>query len=76
MVSLEISGLPSDLVRRTGPGVVLTILAGTLTATTMRWGFSRPLSDAINIRANPCRTPTSVACSDGLQDAGRRARNK
>jgi putative SOS response-associated peptidase YedK len=47
-VSEVIRGLPSDLVRRTGPGVVVTPDGGDLRPSTMRWGFHRHFSDAIN----------------------------
>jgi putative SOS response-associated peptidase YedK len=47
-VSDEIRRLPSDLVRRTGPGVVVTLRDGQLVPATMRWGFHRPFSDAVN----------------------------
>lgn len=60
MVSAEISKLPSQLVRRTGRGVVLTMDgSGALAAATMRWGFQRPFSDAINnARSDKFDSPT------------------
>ena len=47
-VSGEIEKLPSGLVRRTGRGVVVTMDGGEMQPATMRWGFHRPFSDAIN----------------------------
>ena len=47
-VSDEIARLPSNLVRRTGRGVVVTKDEGGMVVSTMRWGFSRPFSDSIN----------------------------
>lgn len=59
-VSSEISKLPSPLVRRTGKGVVVTMgIEGSLIPTTMRWGFNRPFSDAINnARSDKFDSPT------------------
>jgi putative SOS response-associated peptidase YedK len=48
VVSAEIVKLPSQLVRRSAKGVVVTGKHGELLATTMRWGFHRPFSDSIN----------------------------
>jgi putative SOS response-associated peptidase YedK len=47
-VSDEIERLPSSLVRRTGRGVVVTMEGGEMRPASMRWGFHRPFSDAIN----------------------------
>jgi putative SOS response-associated peptidase YedK len=47
-VSEIVRKLPSDLVRRTGPGVVVRMLDGQPTPCTMRWGFHQQFSDAIN----------------------------
>lgn len=47
-VSAEIRKLPSELVRRTGPGVVVTFGGGLAVASVMRWGFHRPFGSAIN----------------------------
>jgi putative SOS response-associated peptidase YedK len=58
-VSDEIGRLPSPLVRRTGRGVVVAMEGGQLRATTMRWGFHRPFSDAINnARSDKLAAPT------------------
>lgn len=60
LVSAEILNLPSQLVRRTGRGVVVTMgNDGGLIPTTMRWGFHRPFSDAINnARSDKFDSPT------------------
>jgi putative SOS response-associated peptidase YedK len=47
-VSETIRRLSSDLVRRTDPGVVVTLRDGNLAPSLMRWGFYRSFSDAIN----------------------------
>jgi putative SOS response-associated peptidase YedK len=47
-VSETIHRLPTDLVRRTGPGVVVTLEDGDPRPSTMRWGFHRHFGDAIN----------------------------
>ena len=58
-VSAEISRLPSPLVRRTGPGVVVLANSTEPFAETMRWGFHRPFSDAINnARSDKFSSPT------------------
>lgn len=48
LLSKEIGKLKSPLVRRTGPGVVLVANGSELQPATMRWGFERPFSKAIN----------------------------
>ncbi len=48
LVSAGIAKLRASLVRRTGPGVVVRAEQGGLVAETMRWGFHRPFSNAIN----------------------------
>lgn len=48
LVSAGISKLRASLVRRTGPGVVVRAERGAWVAETMRWGFKRPFSNAIN----------------------------
>ena len=48
LLSKEIGKLKSPLVRRTGPGVVVVANGGELQPATMRWGFERPFSKAIN----------------------------
>ena len=48
VVSAEILKLPSPLVRRTGPGVVIVANKNAPIPEIMRWGFHRPFSDAIN----------------------------
>lgn len=48
LVSAGIAKLRASLVRRTGRGVVLRAEGGGLVAETMRWGFRRPFSEAIN----------------------------
>lgn len=59
IVSAEIGRLPSPLVRRTAPGVVVLPSDGGLRATIMRWGFQRSFSDAINnARADKLESPT------------------
>ena len=58
-VSDEIQRLPSSLVRRTGRGVVVTLEGGEFRPATMRWGFHRPFSDAINnARSDKFNSPT------------------
>lgn len=47
-VSATVRTLQSDLVRRTGPGVVVRLQDGELLPSPMRWGFHRHFSDAIN----------------------------
>ena len=59
LVSEEIQKLPSALVRRTGQGVVLTSQENQFSVKQMRWGFSRPFSDAINnARSDKFHSPT------------------
>lgn len=59
VVSGEVRSLPSPLVRRTGRGVVVKRSPAGLEAATMRWGFSRPVSDAINnARSDKIHSPT------------------
>ena len=48
VVSAEILKLPSPLVRRTGPGVVVMTNPDEPFPEIMRWGFRRPFGDAIN----------------------------
>ena len=47
-VSTAIRSLPSNLIRRSGPGVVVRMQDGDLLPCPMRWGFHRNFSDAIN----------------------------
>lgn len=59
VVSAEISRLPSPLVRRTGPGVVVLTDNAEPFPETMRWGFHRPFGDAINnARSDKFSSPT------------------
>lgn len=59
LVSAEVSKLPSPLVRRTDPGVVVRLNDAGLLPATMRWGFHRPFSDAINnARSDNFSAPT------------------
>jgi putative SOS response-associated peptidase YedK len=48
LISAGITKLRASLVRRTGRGVVVRAEGGGLVAETMRWGFRRPFSEAIN----------------------------
>jgi len=48
LLSKEIGKLKSPLVRRSGPGVVVVAKGGELQPATLRWGFERPFSKAIN----------------------------
>ncbi len=58
-VSEEIEQLPSTLVRRTARGVVVTLEGGEFRPASMRWGFHRPFSDAINnARSDKFDSPT------------------
>jgi putative SOS response-associated peptidase YedK len=57
-VSDVIRRLPSELVRRTGAGVVLRMHGGQPAPCTMRWGFHRHFSDAINnARSDNLKSP-------------------
>ena len=59
VVSAEILKLPSSLVRRTGPGVVIVANKDAPIPEIMRWGFHRPFSDAINnARSDKFRSST------------------
>lgn len=59
VVSAEISKLPSPLVRRTGPGVVLLSNEAGPFPEIMRWGVHRSFGDAINnARSDKFSSPT------------------
>ena len=59
VISAEIAKLPSPLVRRTGPGVVVLATGEEHVPEIMRWGFRRPFSDAINnARSDKFSSPT------------------
>ncbi len=59
IVSAEVSKLPAPLIRRTGPGVVVRLHDAGFLPETMRWGFHRPFSDAINnARSDKFSSPT------------------
>ncbi len=47
-IAAAIEHLPSPIVRRGGTGVVVALDADHLKPATMRWGFARPFSNAIN----------------------------